>query len=285
MNPYSVDPNQSYSTPPSDLIQSAGEDKFIREGRVVPAGSSIGWIQSGFSIFKASPGLWIGVFLINVVISLVLGFIPFLGSIASYIMMPLFSAGFMVLSHSIYQGRPPSVDMMFAGFKERTGPLALVGVLWFVGVIAIVFALVSFFFTSIGISAIMGLAKSNNIASVFAGISFGKVAVALVIGVALMLVLSAATYFAPALIIFHQLNAIDAMKTSFGACLKNFAAFLVYFLLFLLGGAVFGFLAAFLGFFIIIVLFVAVFVLWPTMVASIYAAYRQIFLSSEVTDS
>lgn len=278
MNPYSIDPNQSYSPPPSDLVPSSSDENFIREGRAVPVGSSIAWLQSGFNTFKAAPGVWIGVLLINFVINFVLGIIP-LGSIATYILMPIFSAGFMMLCHAIYKQQAPSVDLMFAGFRSNTGQLALVGLLWFVGIIVIVIAVFSFFFASLGFSALTGLAKDGDFSTLFTGMGVGKIIVAVLVGLLLTLVLSAATYFAPVLIMNHKMDAIEAIKCSFSACLKNVLVFVVYFFVVMGAMIAFGVLAAMLGWIMILLMIIAAFVLWPTMVSAIYAGYRQIYFA------
>ncbi|WMW81258.1 BPSS1780 family membrane protein [Undibacterium cyanobacteriorum] len=279
MNPYSIDPNQSYSPPPSDLVPSSSDENFIREGRAVPVGSSIAWLQSGFNTFKAAPGVWIGVLLINFVINFLVGLVPFVGSIVTYVLMPVFTAGFMMLCHAIYKKEAPSVDLMFAGFKNNTGQLALVGLLWFVGIVVIVGALVAFFFASIGFAALGGLAKSGDFSSLFMGMGVGKIIGVVIVGMLMMLVLSAATYFAPVLVMNHKMDAIEAIKSSFSACLKNVLVFVVYFFVMVGAMIVFGVLAAMLGWIMILVMIVGAFVLWPTVVAAIYAAYRQIYFA------
>jgi uncharacterized membrane protein len=80
-----------------------------------------------------------------------------------------------------------------------------------------------------------------------------------------------AYWFAPTLVIFHNMGALDAMRLSFFACLRNLLPFLVYsvisMLLLILAALPLG-----LGLFIMI----------PTMTASLYASYKDIF-SAEVT--
>ena len=45
---------------------------------------------------------------------------------------------------------------------------------------------------------------------------------------ALSIPLAMAIWFAPALVVFHDLQPLDAMKQSFAGCLKNIVPFLVY---------------------------------------------------------
>jgi uncharacterized membrane protein len=79
----------------------------------------------------------------------------------------------------------------------------------------------------------------------------------------------AAIWFAPALIAFHDVDALAALKASFFAIVKNIPATLWYSLILLVlaiaAGIPFG-----LGYL----------VLAPVAVASIYTAYRDIFFVS-----
>ena len=53
-------------------------------------------------------------------------------------------------------------------------------------------------------------------------------ALALLIVFGLMLPLVMAIWFAPPLVVFHDMGAGDAMKASFAGCLKNMLPFLLY---------------------------------------------------------
>ena len=79
---------------------------------------------------------------------------------------------------------------------------------------------------------------------------------------------STAHWFAPALVVFHQLGPVEAMKDSFLGCLRNVLPFLVYGIMFTL-----------LAILATIPLGLGWLVLGPVTVASIYTAYRDIYLS------
>jgi uncharacterized membrane protein len=87
---------------------------------------------------------------------------------------------------------------------------------------------------------------------------------------AVMVPIMAAYWFAPALVMLHDMPPIEAMKASFFACFRNFVPFLVYSL-------VMGFTL-----FIAILPFGLGLLVWvPVAIASTYAAYRQIFTEDE----
>jgi uncharacterized membrane protein len=77
-----------------------------------------------------------------------------------------------------------------------------------------------------------------------------------------------ALWFAPALVVFHELGAVEAMKQSFTGCLRNIVPFLVY-----------GVILIVPAFIASIPLGLGWLVLGPVTAASIYTAYRDIYLS------
>jgi len=91
----------------------------------------------------------------------------------------------------------------------------------------------------------------------------------LLLALALAVPVYMAIWFAPALIMFHDVKPLDAMKSSFFACLKNIVPFLLYgiilMVLCVVASIPFG-----LGFL----------VLGPVIVGSIYAGYRDIFTAT-----
>lgn len=91
-------------------------------------------------------------------------------------------------------------------------------------------------------------------------------------GLALLIVLGAmlplimAYWFAPALVLFHDMKALDAMRLSFSACLRNVLPFLIY-----------GVISAVLLVLAMIPLGLGLLVMIPTMTASLYISYKDIF--------
>jgi uncharacterized membrane protein len=99
-----------------------------------------------------------------------------------------------------------------------------------------------------------------------AGADADKLLLPLLLLLALMLPLIMAYWFAPTLVVFHGISAADAMKLSFAACLRNIMPFTVYSLvcvLLLLAAA--------------IPLGLGLVVMIPTMTASLYVSYKDIF--------
>jgi uncharacterized membrane protein len=94
------------------------------------------------------------------------------------------------------------------------------------------------------------------------------VALAVLIMLALSIPVLMAIWFAPSLVVFHNLGAVEAMKASFSGCLRNIVPFLVY--------GIVGFVLAILA---SIPLGLGWLVLGPVFGASIYTAYKDIYLA------
>jgi uncharacterized membrane protein len=93
-----------------------------------------------------------------------------------------------------------------------------------------------------------------------------KVALALLIVLALLLPLAMLAWFAPALIVFRNLPAWEAMKLSFRACMRNLMPFLLY-----------GLVALVLIVVACIPLLLGLLIVMPVLLASVYTSYRDIF--------
>jgi uncharacterized membrane protein len=96
--------------------------------------------------------------------------------------------------------------------------------------------------------------------------SSGTIAIGVLVAMGLMIPLLAAYWFAPVLVMLHDMPPTAAMKESFFACFRNFIPFVVYGLIML----VFAILAA--------IPFGLGFLVWaPLALTSTYIAYRTIF--------
>lgn len=243
----------------ADVLPSEGN--FIPEGRQVPAGNGIAWISRGWEMFREAPGTWIGLSLVFFIILMVLGVIP-LVNFLSNILLPVFVGGIMMGCKAQEEGNDLKIGHLFAAFSDHAGKLLLVGVIYIAGMIAIM-AVAGIIGAGIGFSAFM--MGGSDVSSLGMGSILAMVLVMLV-AMLFLVPLAMALWFAPPLVIFHEVAPFQAMKTSFFASLKNFVPFLVY-----------GLVAMVLGILACIPLFLGLLVLMPVLQASIYAGYRDIF--------
>ena len=121
--------------------------------------------------------------------------------------------------------------------------------------------------TRLSFAVLLGafLAAMRGDMSAVAGVGL-SVMLGFLVAMALMVPLYMALWFAPALVIFHGMKPVEALKSSFFACLKNVVPFLFY-----------GVITMVLFVIASIPLGLGLLVMVPVMIASIYAGYRDIF--------
>ena len=231
----------------------------VMGGRAVDAGRGWTWIADGFGLFKKAPGMWIALVMVLFVILLVLAFIPLLGAVATFLLMPLFLGGLMLGCRALQGGGELEVGHLFAGFKEHTGNLIVLGALAIGGWVIVMLPMIAI----VGAGAIFGMMRGDAAGVAAMG---GSMVLAWLVAMALSIPIYMALWFAPALVVLRGLAPVAAVKESFFGCLKNIVPFLIYGIVML----VLGILAA-------IPLALGWLVLGPVAVASIYVAYRDIY--------
>ena len=233
---------------------------FVPGGQARPVGHGWSWIAEGWQLFKRQPGMWIGMVLVLFVIAVVTAFIPIVGGLALSLFGPVFAAGFVIGCKALDSGQELELGHLFAGFRERTGTLVAVGGIYLAG--SLVIMLVVGLSMGVGMAAMMGQGDPQATAAM--GMTM---VLAMLVMFALLLPLIMMIWFAAPLVVFHGHGAIDAMKGSFAGCLKNILPFLWYGVMFM----VLGFLAS-------LPLLLGWLALGPTLIASIYTGYRDIYL-------
>lgn len=232
------------------------------EIRSVEAGRGWQWIVDGFALFRKSPLIWIVLSIILLLIALVLAVIPLLGKLVFTLISPILLAGLMVGCRALEQGEELEIAHLFAGFQKNSTPLITVGGIYLVGQVLII-GMAMLVGGGIMLDFLMGEKELTreiliNMAS--------NVLLAMLVAMALSIPLMMATWFAPLLVIFDDMPALAAMRLSFFACLKNLVPFLIY-----------GIALLVLSFIAAIPFGLGLFVLVPTLFASIYASYKDIF--------
>ncbi len=274
MAPPSLDKDNPYSAPGADLTESFQQEErqFVAEGISVGTDRVMTWYSRGFELFKAQPGIWIVNFILFFVLFFVMGLIPLLGLIASNVLLPVFVGGFMLCCAAQVRHQPIFVGHLFEGFKNSFGPLAMVGVLNLVGlfVLGVVVVVLCLVVAGIaGMGALTGMMMGKDAAGGMMAGGIGLIGILLIVllVLAVSVPLFMAIWFAPCLIIFHNMQALEAMKASFSGCLKNIVPFLVYGVLYI----IFAIVAS-------IPLGLGWVVLGPVLFASIYFSYQDIYL-------
>jgi hypothetical protein len=237
-----------------------------REPRHLPPGAGVSFWSEAWRIFGASPGGWIVILVVYVLISIGLAIIPVVGNLAHLVLTPVFIGGVMLGCHALARGEPLSVGHLFEGFKGgRFGPLIVLGLMLLA--IGIVFGIVMFFgcLMAFGMSGLSALAGETDPLRMISAMGTGFLLL-LLIALAIGLLIAMAFWFAPALVVLNGEEPLPALQKSFAACWTNFVPFLIYglisFALAIVASIPFG-----LGWL----------VLAPMIAGSCYAGWRQIF--------
>ena len=237
--------------------------QLVVPGKAESIGDAWTWITEGWKLFARAPLMWIVAIVIVFVLAIVVSIVPFIGSLAFQVLQPVIAGGFIVACRSLETGGEFELEHLFAGFSKRFGPLAIVGLVFLAGglVIMLVFGLF------VGFS-VVGAFMTGDPEAVAASIAASWLAIALgvLVVLGLMVPLLAAYWFAPALVMIHDMKPIEAMKASFFACLRNFVPFVIYGLL--MGVAL---IVAMIPFGLGLLVWV------PVAMTSTYVAYRRIF--------
>ena len=231
----------------------------VMGGRAVGAGQGWTWIAEGFGLFKKAPGIWIALVVILFVILVVLAFVPLLGAVATFLVVPVFVGGLLLGCRALQGGGELEVAHLFAGFKAHTGNLIVLGALAIAGWIVVMLPVV----VIVGAGAFLAALRGDAAGVAALGGSF---MLAWLVALALSIPIYMALWFAPALVVLRGMAPIEAIKESFLGCLKNVLPFLVYSIVLM----VLGIVAA-------IPLGLGWLVLGPTLIASVYVSYRDIY--------
>jgi uncharacterized membrane protein len=235
------------------------------ESRQVPAGNAWAWIVSGFNLFKANPVMWIVILLIYLAIIIPISLIPVIGSVVSTLIAPVFAAGMMWGCKAVVLKQDLEINHLFEGFKKNTAQLISVGGIYMLSLLVIMVMLVM----SLNKEVVELLMKGQEVSPEQASAMMLPILLAMLFIVPILM----AYWYAPVLIGLHNLTAVEAMKLSFIACLKNMLPFLLYGLIFtvILVVAIIPF-----GLGLIVAI--------PVMMTSLYTSYVDVFNITESAD-
>lgn len=234
--------------------------------QTVPAERGVTWLTEGWRLFMRQPGLLVGMTLIMLLMFAAVSQVPLLGA-AALIMIVVLAAGMYHTLDHMQHGQEVAFDILFSGFRERTQPLLILGLLLLGAeiVIAVTLAIVMSG-TVIGSVMMSGMLSRGEMSpAMMVSVIQGGI-VALMLALLLSLPLFMAYTFAIPLVCFSRREPVAALKASFFAVAANWAPFLV-----------FGLIYSVLALLATIPLMLGWLVLLPLTFASSYIAYREVF--------
>jgi uncharacterized membrane protein len=232
------------------------------KAQTVDVGRSWQWIVDGFVLFRKYPLMWIALTFLLVLVWMGSFAIPLLGPLLFNLLSPVFFAGLMIGCKAVDNGEVLELSHLFAGFQKNGTALVTIGGVYLIGTIVIVGII---FIMAGGSMLPTVMSKSPSDLQMLGGV-LRSMALAIAVGFALYTPLVMLIWFAPLLVVFHNLSPVEAMKLSFSACLMNWLSFLVY-----------GVVVLVLWFIASIPLLLGLIVLLPVLICSVYASYKDIF--------
>ena len=198
------------------------------------------WLAEGIKLFFSQPWPWLALVGVTLLVMLVLSLLPFLGLIGIFTLFPGIVAGFMFASRDALERRPINFQYLVLGFKTAARPLLAVGgqafLIFFLALVLILLGWREEF------QQLVELMQSQTPDKVALMRAAQELKLASLLALAVLFFLAVATWFAPALVVFKQVEARQAIRLSLRACLSNFAPFLVFCVLLILLDLVASFL-------------------------------------------
>lgn len=247
----------------------------------LPARSGWLWLKEGFAIFRrhqlrlslAVLSYWILMALINSV--------PLLGQLAATLLIPVFSVGLMNACRLLEQGGPPPPQLLFTGFQQNPRQLLMLGAVYIAASVVILAIVAAVDGGVLFRLVVLAQAPSEQVLTSQSVVFAGQLA--LLLFAPLMM----AYWYAPVLVAWHDLPVGKSLFFSFVASLRNWRAFLVYAASIavvgaLLPGLLLGLFGTMFGgseLLTVALTSLIVLVLLPTLYASFYVSYRDVFVS------
>ena len=244
-----------------------------------PAGRGFDWLIDAFGLFQKNWLLWLGIEAFLIFMMLCTAFIP-LGSLVLQILLPVIFGGLMLGCKAADQDDGFAFEHVFSGFNNAFGRLLAIGLIHFTGSLIIILISIAILVILMGGYTVL----MDTIGSIFTAtgeVDTGKltdlapdfillVLVAELCALALYLPLLMLVWFAPALVVLDDQGTMESLKNSFAGCVKNVIPYLIY-----------GIVGLILTILATIPLGLGWFVLTPMIIASVYLAYKDIYITSE----
>jgi uncharacterized membrane protein len=224
----------------------------------IPAARGASWITKSFSLFRAQPMAWIGLCMGWLLIWFSTLLVPLLGPILATMLQPVFFASFAIAAFKQTAGERITMADLFTGFRRNMRPLLNIGIIMVMAQLASIFLMKALGLPAWPADQQVELATYAEMVRSNKWIIFG--------GLLFMAVVSGALWFAPQLIVFHDMTTSHAIRWSVYAAIANLGAMIVY------GVALLAlFIAAWIPFGLGLV------IVLPLMVISTFVGYREVF--------
>ena len=249
------------------------------QARIVSAGRGARWLAEGWRLFRAAPLSWLAAIFAYWLLMTGMSLLPLVGVAAAAVLVPAFSVGFMALARAAGHHSRLELGLLFDGFRHELRAQMVLGVVYLVALGALLGASALADDGALAGWMLTGKRPPDEVlqSEAFVG--------ALMAAAALYMPVMLAFWFAP-LAAWHSTGPAKALFFSFAAAMMNWRAFLAYgavtaavtlLIPFVLLSALTLATAGGLSFPAATLVFPLLIVLLPTLFASFYASYRDVF--------
>ena len=258
------------------------------KARPVPSRRGWRWLADGWRLFRAAPLSWIALVFGYWMLMTVVSVVPFVGVVAVLVLVPGFSVAFMAASRASEHRQPVQLGLLLAGFRENPRGQVILGFVYFASIVLLLAASTLADDGALARWMVTGARPSTQV------IQSDGFLYSLMIAATLYMPVMMLFWFAPTLVAWHGMPVGKALFFSLFACLMNWRAFTVYsvasaiVLLVVPFVVLFGLMLASGGALrpaAMAVLFPFVLSMMPTLFASFYASYRDIFAPAPAPES
>lgn len=250
------------------------------QARIVGAAGGARWLADGWRLFRAAPLGWLaavfGYWLLMTVVSV----LPVVGVAAAAVLVPPFSVGFMALARAAGRGGSLELALLFDGFRNEPRTQLVLGVVYLACLALLLWATMLVDDGALARWMLTGRRPAEDVlqSEAFLG--------ALITAATLYLPVMMAFWFAPPLAAWHGTGAAKALFFSLAASIMNWRAFLAYGVVTAIATLLMPFLALTLLTMassgalrapVATLVFPLLLVMLPTLFASFYASYRDVF--------
>ncbi len=196
--------------------------------RVLRALRGAQWLVNAYVLFRRNPGAWV-LFLLALLAAMVLSsLLKVVGPLVFGLVFPVFSVGIALAAQAADRGEPVAPAHFFGGFRSSTGDLVAIGGIYLIGQLLIVGVMMAIGGAGMPHQGMPPAPGAPGVPGTVPQVT-GAMALAGLVGLALLVPLLLATWFAPMLVYFHGQKAFPSLLASLGASLRNWRAFLVCF--------------------------------------------------------
>lgn len=237
--------------------------------RVVPARNGWSWLVKGFELFRKNPPMWLLLVFGYALALSVVHKVRYLGPSIALALLPVFSVSFMFMCAVLERGGALHPALLISGFRSSLPTLMVLGLLYLFSIAA---ALGLASLADAGALLLWFLLDEPPSLETLQNPSLGHAALIVLLTTAPVMM---GFWFAPVLAAWNRIGAAQSLFYSFFAVWRNWRAFLVYGAVIMPAGLAILSLPG-------LAQALALVLTFPTLFASCYASYRDVFPENAV---